>query len=332
MGLLLIINMPAVALDWYRSDAAGNALERMPSESSAKQNRYSLSIEKTTASLLPAAMQPYYQPNYQIELHITYEQGAVSGQQWQCSDSAGIRLIGAASTGTALDSIELYDGAGFLTEEYRFPGGAETVTRYFYNHDLLIRAETHAGDTAITTDYYRYSRSNALRYLERQYHTTVEAPLILSFPYRGSMISTEEQFIIPIIAVSSDFLSDVLNSDAEADTRTVYTTDSLGRIVTETRYDKDGAVTGKLENIWVDNRLKSMLWHAGDDDRRTDYEYDEAGARITEKNYNRGALERVVRRAPGTLDRDIEELYLNGKVVLRALWEHGHKISEERVP
>jgi hypothetical protein len=29
--------------------------------------------------------------------------------------------------------------------------------------------------------------------------------------------------------------------------------------------------------------------------------------------------------------REVEELYMNGEVMLRALWEDGRKISEERV-
>jgi hypothetical protein len=69
-------------------------------------------------------------------------------------------------------------------------------------------------------------------------------------------------------------------------------------------------------------------WKSGDDERLTEYEYDSAGDRMLERNFNRGILERTVR---STGNRDIEELYMNGRIVLRAVWEDGRKISEERI-
>jgi len=49
---------------------------------------------------------------------------------------------------------------------------------------------------------------------------------------------------------------------------------------------------------------------------------------ISEKNLKNGVLERVVLIDGET---EIEELYMNNAVVLRAVWEDGRKISETRV-
>jgi hypothetical protein len=107
-----------------------------------------------------------------------------------------------------------------------------------------------------------------------------------------------------------------------------YVTDDRGRILTETRRNEEGEVIGELQNAWSGDRLTSVRWKAGDDERVTEFGYDGDGDRILERNINRGVLERVVRLAG---NREIEEIYMDGKPVLRAVWENGRKISEEHI-
>jgi antitoxin component YwqK of YwqJK toxin-antitoxin module len=108
----------------------------------------------------------------------------------------------------------------------------------------------------------------------------------------------------------------------------VYTTDERGRILTETREDEEGNVTGELRNFWSDDRLSRIVWNAGGEERITEYVYDQDGDRIEEKNYRNGALERLV-RVQG--DREDEELYMNGEPILRTRWEGGRKVYEEHI-
>jgi hypothetical protein len=72
----------------------------------------------------------------------------------------------------------------------------------------------------------------------------------------------------------------------------------------------------------------SALWRSIDDERLIEFEYDNDGNRIVERNFRNGILERSVTAQNGM---DIEEIFMNGRLVLRAFWEDGVKISEERI-
>jgi len=147
----------------------------------------------------------------------------------------------------------------------------------------------------------------------------------LPFPRLRPDFSESPPFVIPGVAYSSPFLSEPLGSK---DNRIVYTTDSRGRVLLETHLDKEDKSTGQLENVWSGDRISSMHWTSGDEDRRTEYEYDGQGRQILQKDYNRGVLERTIKTEG---NRELEELYKDGQVILRAIYEDGHKISEELV-
>jgi hypothetical protein len=235
--------------------------------------------------------------------------------------------------------IERYSGEGLLTEEHQIdPDGTSRVTAYTYNNQQLIRAITRikypaAGEEAertedYCTDYYRYSRSASLRTVERVYHHPEgddEERLRLAFPHMILNAAQDAAFVSPGSAYGSDFFRDIL---MEEGSRVVYTLDDRGRILTETRRDEEGNLLGDLRNTWSGDRLIQVRWRSGDDDRLTEYEYDGAGDWTLEQNYRNGILERVVRQEDG---REVEELYMNGRIVLRAVWENGRKISEEQV-
>ncbi|MDR1058883.1 MAG: hypothetical protein LBL43_04990, partial [Treponema sp.] len=253
--------------------------------------------------------------------------------------------------------IETYDERGLITEE-RFiaGGGTESAISYHYKGDVLIRAEIMAkprpavetaveteaeteeetgsprdipadGLAPVATDYYRYSRAGSIRAIDRVIHGAENGrPVRLSLPrLKPDFGETMENLVNPGIAYTPEFLQDVIDA---GEVRIIYVTDNRGRILSETRLDEEDRVIGKITNTWSGDRLSSVRLESGDVDRLTEYGYDGEGNRIMESNFNRGVLERRVRREG---EQDLEELYMDGKVILRAVWEQGRKISEERV-
>jgi hypothetical protein len=176
----------------------------------------------------------------------------------------------------------------------------------------------------VSTDYYRYSRSGSLRAIERVYHEPPEK-IRLRFPHRILDSVSEQEFVNPSLAYGSEFLTDIFMDSVH---RVVYNTDHRGRVLSETRMDSNGRIVGELSNLWAEDRLTQVTWKAGEDERRIEYGYNADGDRIEERNYRKEDLERVVRKEG---DIEVEELYMNGQPVLRARWEKGRKISEERI-
>ncbi|GHT96227.1 hypothetical protein FACS1894141_6140 [Spirochaetia bacterium] len=349
--------LPAAAETWYLSNAAGMPLEAAFSRL-ALRNKYALSVETMKARDLPPILERYYDASYMIELHILYENGEESRRQWIFRDDRGRSRLVAAFNATPSDStdsdgvkadeeaevdlsgfIELYNADGFITGDHQIDAdGTDHVTMYTYRDQLLITAETSRHSPAsggaderieaLTTDQYRYSRSGSLRAVDRTYHAALaedEYSVRHQFPRLVLGSAVVDNFVNPGSAYGSEFLEDVLITSGFT---VRYVTDERGRILTETRRGEDGTLLGEISNTWIGDRLASVHWKAGEDDRLTEYEYDAEGDRILERNYNRGVLERVVRREG---DREMEELYMNGTLILKALWENGRKLSEERV-
>ncbi|GHV91975.1 hypothetical protein AGMMS50268_24780 [Spirochaetia bacterium] len=181
----------------------------------------------------------------------------------------------------------------------------------------------------INTDYYRYSRAASLRAVERVYHERLaedEGRLVrLKFPHRILDLTGQENFVNPAVAYGSNFLEDLF---IKGSYKVIYTTNERGRILSETHEDDGGNLIGELVNVWAGDRLSSVTWKTKEEERRIEYDYNREGDRIEERNYLKGILERVVRREN---EREVEELYMNGVVILRAIWEDGRKISEERI-
>ncbi|MDR3167715.1 MAG: hypothetical protein LBT93_07210 [Treponema sp.] len=367
---------------WFRSNAAGMALESSLSRFAALRNKYALSITAPEAAELPGYLQEFYDPSFRIELHTLYEEGTEFRRQWIFKDESGItRLVssgdippdpsdgegpaagtedapaeappdseleeepgaeasvpedGAGSEGISF-FIEIYDENNLITEEYQFSGdGTEYITRYFYNDILLIRAETHLKQAdpegegekiePLTTDYYRYSRSKSLRAVERIYHQPLPEDnyqVRLTFPGLVLDAAGVRDFVRPGTAYESEFLQDVFT---EITGQINYVTDERGKVLVETISDEEGNPIGEIRNTWSGDRLVAVEWKSAEEERRSEYDFDEEGDRIAERNYRNGVLERVVRRENG---RETEELYMNGEMILRAIWEEGRKISEE---
>ncbi|MDR1239773.1 MAG: hypothetical protein LBK27_06640 [Treponema sp.] len=241
-----------------------------------------------------------------------------------------------APAGPALTGfIERYNGEGQIVAEHIFQEGGEAQSDFFYHQGRLVRAETRqkiqadGGEQMIPvyTDLYRYNRAASLRAVERTYHEGAEAgsPVNLRFPHMVLDAAADKDFISPGVFYATGFPEEYLIG---AGYMVLYTTDSRGRILTETRQDNAGTVIAELINTWSGDRLSSALLKAGDVERRTEYQYNSRGDRILERNYRNGILERLVR---GDGNREVEELFMNGEVILRAIWEDGRKISEERI-
>jgi hypothetical protein len=180
----------------------------------------------------------------------------------------------------------------------------------------------------VCTDYYRYSRSGSLRAIERVYHETPPEGAVtqLRFPQRILDSVYDKEFVNPALAYGSEFLSDIF---IDSGYRVVYNTDQRGRILSETRFDSKGDLVGEIKNTWTGERLTEITWKAGEDERRVVYSYNAEGDRTEERNYRKGNLERLVLREG---DIEVEELYMDGQPILRARWEKGRKVSEERIP
>ncbi|MDR1178359.1 MAG: hypothetical protein LBK64_05990, partial [Spirochaetaceae bacterium] len=180
-------------------------------------------------------------------------------------------------------------------------------------------------EEVLWTDVYRYSRSSALRSIERRYPEGMDGEERRNetafFPGLPGQRAAS-RLVSPYSAFSSEFLMDILSIGAAVE----FTTDERGRILTETRRDEEGEVLGTLTNVWTGDRLSSVSWETVHEIRRIEFEYDPDGNRTGERNYRDGVLERSV-SSEG--NRDVEELYLNGLPVLRAVWEDGRKVSEE---
>jgi addiction module HigA family antidote len=197
------------------------------------------------------------------------------------------------------------------------------------------------GAEELWTDYYRYTRSYALRGVERRFHRTPpaapepdspaellsegQAPVLLRFPQLILGVGGENEFVQPGSAFSSEFFEDVIISSGD---RIIYTTDDRGRVISEIRRDANNKVLGEVQNTWAGDRLASVLWVADEEERLIEYDYNQEGDRVFERNFRNGVLERTVRREG---EREVEELYMNGTAILRALWEDGRKVLEERI-
>jgi hypothetical protein len=317
------------SMRWYRSNASGMALEYIPSGIVALGNEYSLSIGNISPEELPRFLQPLYDPSLLIESRVIYHNREPYNRQWVFRDERGTARVNASGEfGQSPDEIsgfiEIYDEAHSLVSERQFADGMETLIFYDYSDGLLIKAETwtyaperisvalvsreNMRTPPAITDYYRYTRSYSLRAIERIVNQGYDESQMnrIAFPPVIPGSSREPEFQNPGLAFSSEFFDDVIT---EQPGRIIYTTDNRRRVLTETRLDENGKVIGELRNAWTGDRLDSVFWKSGDDERLTEYEYDSNGDRILERNLNRGVLERTVRTIE---NRDIEELYMNG--------------------
>ena len=233
--------------------------------------------------------------------------------------------------------IELYDEESNLLTEYTYyKNGDINRIDFEYNKNALISASSYnsqqedEGEYLKTfTDFYWYNRSLALRSIERIFHIDMQAKeddiVKISFPRNIRNMSNNDLLINERLNLYPAYFGDVY---LEGDSKMVYDIDSRGRIKKQTLYNEDEEVVWIITNTWQNNRIIITEKTEGELTLTAEYKYNFAGDKILEKNFNNGVLERIV-EADGNLE--IEELYFNNVVILRAVWEEGIKISETRV-
>jgi hypothetical protein len=334
---------------WFRSNAAGMPLEEISSRLAAMRNEYALVIDFTGSEEMPDYLVSYYNNGYFIENRVIYKQGKKLRSQWIFRDKSGTTRLLAVfpdSEDKATNGfIEVYGENYALLSEYKFAGEKSAKTEFLYKNGIMVSATEWQWDEStpaspesaldgkykkMYTDSFRYNRSRYLRNVERVYH---EKQLInlhgdslaTVFPVRIMDAARDVAFFEEKLSTVPEFFGETAIGK---DDRILFATDERGRVTSETLFDKDDKVIWEIKNTWAEDRIVSIYRTEGKTELAVEYEYDEAGNRIVERNLRNGVLERVVR----TKDKfDYEELYLQDRIFLRAVWEDGRKISETRV-
>ena len=335
------------AVQWFKSNSSGMALEPLYSRIVAFRSEYFISVRSAARREIPPLISSYYVSSYSIELRTLYERGEEIRQQWTFRDSRNIVRVIASGNGALFGTapiqepddkeeerrgfIEIRNSEGAVTREIQFEKDqSELEYRYTYRDGILLRVETWLkekdSEYAIAfTDNYRYTRSASLRAIDRTIHEGASDRLRLGFPRIGAGVSLGGENIIHGSAYTSGYF--MADQDPEGSTIN-YNVDNRGRILGEVWKDEDGTVIGEMINTWSGDRLLSTLWKSDNDERLFEFEYDNEGQRTVERNFRKGVLERTVTKQDET---EVEEIYMNGRVLLRAYWENGVKIREERV-
>jgi len=346
---LLFFPVAAGAQNWYRSNHAGMALEGIPSRMAALHHEWALFVERAGYNSLPALLRGYYTASYSIEQRLLYERGKLNRRQWIFRDAGGITrvnaslpadlsTIGKTEGGEVPPFIEIFSSARTLTETHQYLASGVYTTRYSYREGLLIKADTFLDGEPLWTDNYRYTRKALLRGVERNYHKagayakdmqgTRSSPPALPASIELREAPPIPGFVSPVVSYDNSIMTDVLGSIYSVKAaRVVYDTDSLGRVLTETRYDEEDKVLAVLNNEWANDKITQIRWTAGSDEGKVVFHYS-GKDRILEEDYRNGVLERKVTARGG---EEIEEIFMHGKVILRAVWKDGRKLSEERI-
>jgi hypothetical protein len=349
--LLLLLPSAAGAQDWYFSNPAGMALQKTTSRMVALHSPWALSVEYASRSALPAILRPYDDPSYTLEQRLLYERGTLKRRQWIFRDIEGgvtrinaslpanLASIGKVEGGEIPPFIEVFSADRNLIETHQYLTSGRYITKYSYREGLLVKADSFLDKEPLWSDTYRYTRSNLLRKVERVFYkagSAMEAErnnLPPSVPETLANLDLREAppipgFVNPGSPYDSSIMTEVLQSIyAVSAAKVVYDTDSQGRVIAETRYDKDDQVLAEITNEWSGERIRVIRWSAGQDQGRIVFRYS-GKDRVGEEDYRNGELERTVNTRG---NEEIEEIYMNGKPILRAIWQDGRKVSEERL-
>jgi hypothetical protein len=365
-GLLLAVAVSASAFAepgrWYASDAAGIAYEDLPSRA-ALRSRWALEIRILGPGERERVFPGPLSDAEQVELKTLYEDGAERRKTVSVLDASGFARFEESASADGFLRRERYDPFRRLIEETtRAADGSGTTIEYEWSGDRILRAVAHdLGDpegTPLWIDTYRYDRAGALRSVERAAEAAafyqdsrLGSPRTLEFREPdGSVVRTRfdgkgrESETIRIgpdgsTVVSSEKIAYEAGAGGKAAASTRRSTDEAGRpkevfldgsgrVVRETILGADGEVAEETRTEWKDGRVTALTVLRGKRVLRTEYGYDARGNRMLEQNFSDGVLERTVRKEGNT---EIEELYRNGVLSLRARYENGILVSEEPV-
>ena len=325
---------------WFRSNKGGMALEEILTRFVALRSEYALSVDWVERDEIPDYLLSYYKDEYLTEVRILHRYSHEIRKQWIFRSIEGITRLNASLEGPGREKslkgfIELFNENGNMESEYRFleDGGISRID-YEYNDGMLINASFFIWEDGETytkayTDFYRYNRSLSLRAIERIFYIDMQygkmgAPERASFPRDIMNAAKNTVFVSERLNVYPEYFGDVYFFD---DSKLIFQTDSRGRILNQTLYDEDDNIIWVINNTWEGNRIILSVKTEDDIILTSEFRYNSNGGKIFERNLRNGILERVV-RVEGAVD--IEELYMDNEIVLRAVWEDGRKISETR--
>jgi hypothetical protein len=348
----LFILPSAGAQEWYFSNPAGKEKKKTSSSIVALHSAWALSVERAGRSALPAILKPFDNPTYTLEQRLLYERGTLKRRQWIFRDIGNITrvnaslpanpaAIGKVDDGEVSPFIEIFSIDRSLIETRQYLISGVYTTKYSYRNGLLIKADSFLSNEPLWSDTFRYTRSNLLRKVERIFYragTALEAAqgrssLLPVIPETPANLDLREAppipgFVNPGSPYDSGIMTEVLQSIYSVSAaRVVYDTDSQGRVIAETRYDKNDKILAEITNEWSGDRIRVIRWSAGPDQGRIVFRYS-GKDRVGEEDYRNGELERTVKTRG---NEEIEEIYMNGKPILRATWQNGRKVSEERL-
>jgi len=335
---------------WFRSNAGGMPLQEVQSRLVALRSEYALAIESAFHDELPDFLLPFYDEEYIIEVRMLYKKGGQIRTQWLFRDDKNITRMNAVllepdrieteEEGEKKERhlsgfIEIYDENMNFVSEYRYlEDGKINRVDFEYNNNLLVSStfylqEENEEYKKTYADFYRYNRSLSLRIIERIFYAdTYASPndfLRISFPRHAMNAVNETLFISERLNLYPDFFGDVF---IKSNSKMIFEADDRGRIMKQTLYDEEDEEIWVILNTWVNNRIVSTTKTEGDTVFLAEFQYNSSGDRVSERNLKNGVLERVV-RTEGI--NEIEELYMNNILVMRAVWEEGRKVSETRV-
>jgi len=330
---------------WFRSNAGGMALEEIDSKFIALRNEYALSVDSAYYHELPQYLLKYYNDEYYIEVRTLYKNNNQLRAQWlfkDLRDNTRLNAVFLESEKKNEDSgsinnikgfMEIFDEETNLSSEYRFfeDGGINKI-EYVYNDNLLINSTVllwEDGDIYNKgfTDYYRYNRSLSLRSIERIFYKDMESDdesLRVSFPRFLMDAAKESIFISERLNLYPSFFGNVY---IRSSSKMLFEADDRGRISRQTLYNENDEVIWVIRNTWSNNRIISTTKTEGINVFTAEFQYNSNGDRIYERNIKNNVTERIVRTEG---KNEIEELFMDNVMVLRAVWEDGIKISETR--
>lgn len=324
--LFLFILGAVHASEWYRSTPGGIALESIPSVLALREN-YVLEVLDLAFEDLPVVLQSLAKDANRVAGERLYHEKKVVMNRYKLYDSQNRLLSASQFSDQGYSWIEKYDTQQRLREEQWSIEPSTWFRREFaFVNDRIAESRTfidepERGEILLFIDLYRYDRSGFLRSIERRpssmdeptgtaewFSRNVESLTSLNRPGPGSSGTGQ----------MSSFIKDGI---------ILYSLDANGRVIREQQKNADGILLFERTNVWEKDRLRTVLITEQDRTTRIEYNYDSKGNRISEQYYSGIDL---VRQVLIEGNKETEELYDKGKLILRTIWMDGVKQSEER--
>ena len=358
-AFFLAVLLPAAvaAQQWYRSNPAGIAAERI-APGGAALHPWTLSVQREAG---------------RVERRL-WNNGKLVETVVQRLSSGGRLLSEERIVDDVVRSRIVYSPGGLIAEEERFSKEGELIERFSYRYQGERLMEKHASDDLgpLWVDVYRYTPDGMLREVRRDYpdqptrasrfrfvagrlveeeHSAGERVDRIRYD-RFSRVEREEQEEGGAIVLTTRFLfsHEDTNPDGAVvhDLRTGETAtrrlDALGRTVSEIRTDGAGREIGRIEREFG---LHGVVVERRDTPGRREvreYRYrDDGSLALLEERVNNRMQLRVIHPGPGdaephdpvTNDRvavvgdRIEERFRDGRLVLRLVFRGDRIISQE---